>query len=247
MPPPLIFHPPVIAHRGARASAPENTIAALRRAQEEGAPWIEVDVKLTRDGVPILMHDDTLDRTTSGKGPVAEMDWADIQALDAGSWFSPAFAGERVPHLSEALKCALDRRLRVNLEIKPCAGRARVTTMVMLMEAAKIWPQDRPLPLISSMDIEALCIASQFMPHWPRGLLLDEWRDDWRDIVQKVEASTLNINSNILSKERMRQLSMAELPVLAYTVNEPGAAKELFRSGVVAVFSDNPRDMIAAL
>src|SRR5882672_3455210 len=119
----LAFRPPVIAHRGARASAPENTMAAFRRAYEDGAKWIEVDIKLTHDGIPIIMHDDTLDRTTDGKGPVADMLWDDMQKLEAGNWFGPGFAGERVPRLSEVLHFVLEHNMRINMELKPCPGR----------------------------------------------------------------------------------------------------------------------------
>src|SRR4051812_26195793 len=91
------FIPPLIAHRGASSEAPENTLAALKLARGRGANWVEVDVKLTQDGVPILMHDDTLERTTDGTGKVADTSWATIQTLDAGSWFDKKFRGERVP------------------------------------------------------------------------------------------------------------------------------------------------------
>src|SRR4051794_34519268 len=104
-PPPL---PKVIGHRGAKAYAPENTLAGIRTAAQQGARWVEVDVKLTRDGVPILMHDDTVDRTTNGKGAAATLDFAELRRLDAGAWFGPAFAGERIPTLEEALALVFD-------------------------------------------------------------------------------------------------------------------------------------------
>src|ERR1700753_901417 len=114
--PPIL--PPVIAHRGISLEAPENTLAALKLAAKSGAQWVEFDVKLTRDGVPILMHDETLDRTTDGSGKVADTDWADIQKLDAGSKFDGRFRGEKIPHLAEALRCMLDAGLRPMIELK---------------------------------------------------------------------------------------------------------------------------------
>src|SRR5271170_5918738 len=102
------FRPPFIAHRGARADAPENTLSSLMFARDEGAAWVEFDVKITSDGVPILLHDDTLDRTTNGSGIVADKMWAEIKTLDAGNSFDARFKGERVPHLAEALRCVLD-------------------------------------------------------------------------------------------------------------------------------------------
>ena len=99
--PPLL--PPVTSHRGARGHAPENTMAGMRKAVELGARWIEFDVKLTADDEPVLFHDDTVNRTTDGKGPVARMTLEEIRKLDAGRWFSPDFAGEPVPTLAEAM------------------------------------------------------------------------------------------------------------------------------------------------
>ena len=98
---------PVIGHRGAAARAPENTLAGLRRARELGAAWVEFDVMLTADRVPVLIHDETLERTTTGRGEVARHTAAEIRALDAGGWFAPEFAGERVPTLAEAVALLL--------------------------------------------------------------------------------------------------------------------------------------------
>jgi glycerophosphoryl diester phosphodiesterase len=247
MHPSLTFIPHVIAHRGARASAPENTLAAIRRAHEEGAVWLECDIKLTQDGVPILMHDDTLDRTTDGKGLVANTDWADIEKLDAGTWFSPSFRGERIPRLADVLSFVRDCGMRINLEIKPCEGRARATTIVALTTATQIWPQDRPPPLISSFDEEALAIAAQLHPDWPRSFAFEEWREDWHEAASRVGAQALTVDADLLTPERLRILAQADLALLAFTVNDPVRAKGLLNRGVRAVFCDNPKEMIRAL
>jgi glycerophosphoryl diester phosphodiesterase len=243
----LHFIPPVIAHRGSRMRAPENTLASFMAAREDGAQWIETDVKLTSDGVPILMHDDILDRTTDGQGAVADMSWAEMQNLDAGGWFSPAFKGMRILTLAEGLAFARAANMRLNLELKPCPGRAQATAMVALIEAAKLWPEAAPVPLISSFDVEALTIAAQLHPGWPRGLLLDEWRDDWRELASLTQATTINLNVDIVTPERIALLRDAQKSILVYTVNDPAAAKTLLQSGVQAVFSDNPADIIKAL
>jgi len=107
----------VIAHRGASADAPENTLAAFERAIDLGAHWFELDCSLTADGEVVAIHDDTVDRTTSGSGQVDEMDLAELKQLDAGSWFDPSFAAERIPTLGESLECAGDR-IGVYIEIK---------------------------------------------------------------------------------------------------------------------------------
>jgi glycerophosphoryl diester phosphodiesterase len=208
---------------------------------------VEFDVKLTRDGVPVIMHDDTLDRTTNGTGKVADMDWADIQKLDAGSWFDARFRDERVPHLADALRTILEGGMRPMIEIKPSPGRARATSMIALLEAAKIWPHNHPSPLVLSFNREALAAAAQIQPHWPRGLSFDEWQEDWRDGVKEVEAEAIVINADLLTSDHMPILTQSELTILTYTVDDPSLTKRLLSEGVSAVFCDNPGAMIAAL
>ncbi|HUY68875.1 MAG TPA: glycerophosphodiester phosphodiesterase family protein [Alphaproteobacteria bacterium] len=243
----LTFHPPFIAHRGARAAAPENTLASIRRACAEGAMWVEFDVKLTQDGVPILMHDDTLERTTNGAGRVAETDWVQIETLDGGGAFGEAFKGEKVPRLADALRCALECGLRPNIEIKPCKGRAKATAMVALMTAALVWPQEQPPPLVSSFDEETLAIAAQLQPHWPRSFAFEEWRDDWHKAASFIGAEALTVDETLLTPERLRILTQADYALLAFTVNDPKRMRDLLRQGVTAVFCDNPGALIATL
>jgi glycerophosphoryl diester phosphodiesterase len=241
---PLSFSPSVIAHRGARGVAPENTMAAFRAAVASGARWIETDVKLTHDGVPILMHDETLDRTTNGHGDVAAMDWKDIQKLDAGHWFAPEFTGEHVPHMAELLRFALDHNMRLNLEIKPCPGRVRVTAMVALMETAKLWPRDALPPLISSFDAEALVIAMQMHPEWPRGYLFEQWPDDLPSIIEKTRSAFLGLDEDLMTDDVAAKLRDLALPFLVFTVNDPVRTAALLRLGASAVFSDDPHSII---
>lgn len=107
----------IIGHRGASAHAPENTFAAFDLALDQGADAVETDIRATKDGVLVLMHDPTVDRTTDGRGPIADLTASDVQSLDAGSWFAPQFAGQRVPTLDAFLQ-RYSRRLPVLLEIK---------------------------------------------------------------------------------------------------------------------------------
>ncbi len=138
---------PVVGHRGASAHAPENTLASLRRAWELGAAWVEFDVKLTRDGVPILMHDAKLKRTTNGSGLVASLDYAAIARLDAGAWFPGAFAGERIPTLDEAVALLQELGLAANVEIKPCPGREVETGRLVAQALLRLLARGRtPAP-----------------------------------------------------------------------------------------------------
>src|SRR4051812_12310951 len=118
----------VIAHRGHKVGAPEQTMAAYRLAVDLGASMLEVDLRFSRDGVPVLMHDRTVDRTTDGKGPVAALDWAELSQLDAGRWFDPRFAGERVPSLDALFALADELDIDLCIEAKGEAGAENAAT-----------------------------------------------------------------------------------------------------------------------
>lgn len=240
-----LFLPRVIGHRGAAAHAPENTLAGFRKAAELGARMVEFDVKLTRDGVPVVLHDDTVDRTTDGTGAVRDLGFAEIRALDAGGWFAPAFAGARVPTLEEVLALCRALDLAVNIELKPCPGREIETADVALDAARRLWPADRPPPLVSSFAPDSLRAALRAAPDWPRGYLIDERPDDWRARVAELRPATLNVNHEKETPESIAADRATGLPVIAYTVNDPGRARALFGLGVAAVFSDAPAAILA--
>ena len=239
--------PSVIGHRGAASHAPENTLAGIRKAAALGVRMIEFDAKLTGDGVPILMHDDALDRTTSGSGPVRKTPLATIRTLDAGSWFAAAFAGEPVPTLAEALDLSLLLGLAVNLEIKPCKGLERETAEASLVVAREIWPADRPPPLVSSFARESIVAALDVAPDWPRGYLFDRKPKNWRAEIEALKPATLNTGHRRLTAKTVAELRTANLPVLTYTVNDPKRAKLLFEMGVDGVFSDAPDAILAVV
>jgi glycerophosphoryl diester phosphodiesterase len=243
----MLTIPPVIGHRGAKDFAPENTLASLREAHHQGATWVEVDVKLTSDGRPILMHDDRLDRTTDGTGPVADRSLDEIRRLDAGRWFSASFAGERVPTLEECLDLVLTLGLGINLEIKPCPGRARETAETALAVAHRMWPADRPPPLVSSFSVEALEAAMRVRPDWPRGYLTSGLPRDWRETAERLDAATVNIDHRKETPASVRAIRETGRPVLAFTVNEGARARELIGWGVTGVFSDRPAEVLSAL
>ena len=238
---------PVIGHRGAAARAPENTLAGLHRAAALGARWVEVDVMLTGDGVPVLIHDETLQRTTNGRGRVAERTAAEIAALDAGSWFAPAFAGERVPTLDQAVAQLLALGLGCNAEIKPSAGTAVATGEVVATRLRQLWPADGPPLLVSSFARDALAAAQRAAPGIPRGLLAGRLPADWAVAMRALGCATLHLGHRGLALRRLRALAAEGAPVLVYTVNEPRRAAELLEAGAVAVITDVPDTILAAL
>ena len=232
--------PKVIGHRGAAKAAPENTLESIREARRERATWIEVDVKLTADNQLILLHDDLLDRTTSGKGAAAQATLAQIRAMDAGSWFAPKFAGIKVPTLAEAVTEMLRLNLNCNFEIKPCPGRERVTAEFAMRELQRLWPADRDKPLISSFAYDSLRVAHQLAPEFPRAVLIEDKRENWKALCEGVDAGALNLWHKTLTREWATAIKQAGLLIATYTVNESARARELFGWGVDAVFSDAP-------
>ena len=152
---PRLQIPQIIGHRGACAYAPENTLASIRKAAAQGARWVEFDVRLTREGDLVLMHDEDVKRTTNGKGRVVELTLAELGALDAGAWFGGAFAGECVPGLAETIALLRELGLGANIEIKTGKPEARATAEALARILAAHWRAAAP-PLISSFDVQAL-------------------------------------------------------------------------------------------
>lgn len=241
--------PPIIGHRGSAGLAPENTLAGIRRAHEEGARWVEFDVKLTYDGIPILMHDDRLDRTTDGNGNVATITYDDLQKLDAGAWFAPSFAGERVPSLKAALDLCIELGLGINVELKPCPGRAKETAGIALTTLEDVWPNraSTPPPLISSFDKRALAAAASLRPDLPRGCLVGRVPLTWRTAVERFGCRTLNVSDRWIRKAHVEAARKQGIPVLVYTVNDPNRARALLEMGVTSIFTDQVDVMMRTL
>jgi glycerophosphoryl diester phosphodiesterase len=241
--PPFPF---VIGHRGSPRAAPENTLASFRQAARDGATWVEFDVSLTSDGRAVIFHDDDLDRTSDGTGPLAMMPFDAVRDLDAGSWFGPAFAGEPVPTLEEALDLFLDLGLSFNMEIKPDRGREVETAEVALAVARDSWPATAPLPLISSFSRLSVAAAKEVQPGWPRDLLFDRLTDDWKEVGVKLEVISFGANHKHLDAAQIAAMQEAGFGVMAYTVNDVERAKILKSWGVDAIFTDIPADMVRA-
>ena len=239
--------PKVIGHRGAAGYAPENTLEGIHTAADMGLDWVELDVKLTRDQVPIIFHDDTLDRTTNGSGPVAQIDYADLKSLEAGSWFGDSFSGIKIPTLEEAIDVLLEHNMGLNLEIKPCPGCEKETAEVALDLLSQIW-DDHDKILISSFQHVSLETAMEMAEDWPRGILLpEEWPENWAELVEYLKVSTINLNGNKVNRNQIEDAVDMELPVLAYTINDPLKARELQSWGVDGFFSDEPDIIIENL
>lgn len=230
----------VISHRGASGEAPENTLAAIRKAAELGARWVEFDVMLTRDNHAILIHDEDLARTTTGVGRVADTDWIDLKRLDAGSWFGPEFAGEPIPTLLETIGLLAELGLGANVEIKPSKGREEETAHIAAAILLEEWPRNLPVPLISSFSRDSLATALVIASDIPRVLLIPRIRPDWRNWAEMFECTAIHTNERHLRPSQVDEIHSHGYAVRCYTVNEATRAETLFAWGVDGVFSDYP-------
>lgn len=220
-----------IAHRGGGSLAPENTLAGIRLAARLGFRAVEFDVMLSGDGTPVLIHDETLGRTTNGTGRVADTPDTILFSLDAGG-------GERIPRFADAFALCRELGLLANIEIKPAAGFERQTAEVVVALTRAMQDTAALPPLISSFSLEALAVARDLAPDIPRGLLFDTVPPGWRQILGRLQATTLHCAANRLSDVVLAEASEAGIPVLCYTVNRPDVAEMLFGRGVTAVFTD---------
>lgn len=230
--------PRMIAHRGAGKCAPENTLAAFRLGAEFGYRAFEFDVKLSADGVPILLHDDTLERTSSGRGRAADFTHAQLALLDAGGWHSPAYAGEPIPTLaaiacfSRAMSCA------VNVEIKPTTGQEEETGRIVADAVATLWAGVAVPPLLSSFSERALAAAREARPELPRALLLDSLPANWLARLRALDCIALDANHRELDANIIKAAHEAGYRVLCYTVNDAARADALFAWGLDSLITD---------
>ncbi len=231
-------YPRWIAHRGGGSAAPENTLAAMRIGAAAGFRMVEFDVMLSREGVPVLIHDETLERTTDGIGEVSAHDCAELMRLDAGGWFGPAFAGERLPTLEQAIDCLQALQLCANIEIKPATGFERETGRVAARLIASRWPAGAVPPLLSSFSPEALEAAREVAPELPRGLLFETVPEDWAAQLRAHAAVSIHCDQATLDDAVLRSVRAAGVPLLCYTVNDAGRAAALLAAGVAGLFTD---------
>ena len=231
-------YPRIIAHRGGGTLAPENTLASLRKARELGFSGVEFDVMLAADATPVLMHDPTLERTTSGSGAIDATAFADMLKLDAGCWFSPEFAGERVPSFEHAGKLCVELGLWANIEIKPTNGLEAETGKAAALLARELWRGAPLQPLLGSFRPQALQAARQAAPELPRSALTKAIPPDWQRRMQDLGCVSLHCDYRLLLQQQVRAVRDAGYWLVCWTVNDPGIARVLFDWGADAVITD---------
>ena len=239
-------YPRWIAHRGAGRLAPENTLAAFRLGASHGYRMFECDAKLSADGVPFLMHDATLDRTTNAReifGPAAsdlggDHSWSELARLDAGGWHSRAFAGEPLPTLENVSRFCLANGYFLNIEIKPTPGEERETGEVVARHADRLWNNAPVPPLLTSFRPEALEGAMATAANLPRGLLLDTLWKGWLETALMLECAAVVCNHALWDRSSVTQASSAGFRCLSYTVNDEWAAQRLIELATDGIITD---------
>ena len=229
-----MIYPRIIAHRCGGALAPENTLAGLRIAARIGCRGVEFDAMLGADGVPVLIHDETLERTTSGLGGVAAADSGQLLRLDAGCRHHRAFSGEPLPSLDQALRLCASLGLWANVEIKPAVG-FEVATGEIVGRRLSAW---RGRGSASSFSLEALHAARAAAPRLPIAVLFERLPADWRRHVDALHAWAVHLSARHVDAGVAAEL--AGIPWACYTVNGRDEAARLFGLGASAVFSDRP-------
>ncbi len=227
-----------VAHRGAGKLAPENTLAAFRLGAAHGYRAFECDVKLSADGVPFLLHDATLERTTTGQGTAGEQPWAALSLLDAGSWHSRAHAGEPLPGLGAIARYVQHNGFALNVEIKPTPGTERVTGAAVGRACSALWAGCRAPLLFSSFRPDALHAAQEVAPQIPRALLMNTLWDGWLAVVQALACVAVVTNHQVMDAALMQQLRASGLRGLCYTVNDAADVQRLLALGIDGIITD---------
>ncbi len=238
--------PLVIGHRGAMAMAPENTLASFEEAFRQGADGVECDVHLTRDGQVVVMHDFTLDRTSTGKGAIADHTLADLAGLDAGSWYDPRFSGEPVPTLAAylSLVAAAPRRLAV-IELKAGSRRYPGMERAVLDDVRRHDLLERTV--LISFDHHAILEAKRLEPRLAAGVLYYAQPVSAPDLASAARADALGPSLELVTAEEVAAAHAAGLKVFVWTAQRPEHARHLARIGVDAFGANAPGEAIAAL
>ncbi len=234
--------PQIIAHRGYSGIAPENTLAAFRAAAEAGADGVELDVQLSRDGVPVVIHDERLERTTDGSGWVGEHTASELAALDAGRWFGDGFGGEGVPTLSSVLALLDATPLIVHLELK--TNRLPYPGLVPAVLDAVAEAGLEARVHLSSFNHHTLRTVQQADPARPcAALLYDRLLEPW-DYVARHGFQALHPHHAAVDAALVAGCHGRGLPVRPYTVDDPADAERLLRMGVDALITNQPQRLL---
>jgi len=249
-----------IAHRGAGRRAPENTLAAFRVGLAHGFRMFECDARLSADGVVVLMHDQTLDRTTNGRGDVSNTRWEDLASLDAGGWCGADFRGERIPTLEDVAGFCQAHGACLNIEIKAevdsSPGREAQVAREVARQVQVLWggpaaacpasstsptfttSTTLTLPLLTSFSVSVVREVQRVAPELPRGLLLEDLTGDWQSQAQQLGCQVLVFDYRLLDHALVAAVQAMGMRCLAYTVNDASVVSALKAAGIDGLITD---------
>lgn len=231
--------PPPVAHRGDSARAPENTLPAFRRALRVGVRQLEVDVRFTLGDVPVAMHDETVDRTTDGRGRVADLTLEQVRSLDAGRWFASRYRGTRVPTLYEVLDHGRTRKAFYLVELKVRPTSAQMAAFLQRLD----WLGMRSRVRVTSFDTATIADVRAAAPGL-RTALIDRPRYRRPASVLRF-GSTYLVHQYSLTDQRSKRWRRAGIALRPWTVNSPHAWRRMARGGAEAVITDRPKRYLA--
>ena len=233
----------IIGHRGASGHAPENTLAAFKKAVALGATFIETDLQLSRDARFVAIHDDTLDRTTNGQGKVHDQTLAALRRFDAGSWFGSDYTGERIPTLEEILEFSKKNDIVFYLELKPSGSwggeHALIGSLRESGEVARV--------VVISFDHTILASLRKIEPTLMTGLLYDGQLADPLITAVDIGARQLVVRGDLVTPAMIVEARKRDLQIVCWTVNHPAHIRLLIAAGVDGIMSDYPDRLVAAL
>lgn len=239
-------YPLLFAHRGGGSLAPENTMAAMRVGHAEGYRAVEFDVKLDRTHTGILLHDDTLERTTSGHGRARDFAYGELALLDAGLWHSKAYQFEPIPRFDAVAWFLISHNMMANVEIKPCEERDTETGEVIARLAGDYWAKQGVKCLLSSFSETSLDAAMRAAPQLPRGFLTKvPQQQDWA-ILERLGCVSFHFWEGAATQALIAEIHARGYRALVWTVNDVARARQLIDWGIDGIFTDNLREFAAA-
>jgi glycerophosphoryl diester phosphodiesterase len=224
-------YPRIVAHRGGGTLAPENTLGAIRLGASMGFKGVEFDVMLAGDGTPVIIHDETVDRTTDGKGEVSKMSYSELSLLHTRN-------KEKIPTYEEVVRLCRDIGIWANVEIKPAKGHERATGDAVARMTRELWKGAPVAPLLSSFSPVALAAAQEAAPELPRGGLCDTLPEGWRSILKQLGCTAVHCNYQSLNGKLAADIHEAGYAILLWTVNDPAEARRLLAIGANCLVTD---------
>jgi len=228
----------LIGHRGVGGLRPENTYCSFQYAAELGIDWIEFDVQLTKDEQWVIMHDDTIDRTTNGHGKIGDFTWAQIEQLEAGLWYTPPYPDQPIPTLVKTLGLASQLGLSLNIEIKSPDKDPHKHARLMAEFIGKYLQESHVTVLISSFNLPCIVELGRILPDLAISYLVDFFSPETISITKANNFRSINCDVKTITENDLKIATQHNIPVMLYTINDKALAKFWLDKGIAAVFTD---------